>query len=154
MGNAGLILFDVKQCNMVVGVSGPSFEHDGMVYDREVLHSQIASALLDLEYRTTAQPDWAEGIEISGSDGWTPARSDWFVIERAGARNYVHLASAHDGLAIDVWVNEGVMYHQRKKDPDQVLAGGLTLSNELVSELQADWVILCNAYSEERITKR
>ncbi|TWU56734.1 hypothetical protein Poly51_26510 [Rubripirellula tenax] len=148
------ILFDVKRCNMVVGIFGPSFEHKGVVYDREVLHSQVKSSLPDMEYQSIPKPAWAEGIEISGSNGSTPARSDWFVIERAGVRNYLHLTSAHDGLAIDVWINEGVMYHQRKKNPDQVLPRELTLSNELVSVLHAEWNQWCNAHREDRITKR
>ena len=40
-------------------------------------------------------------------------RSDWFVVERDGVRNSLHLASAHDGLAMAVWINEGVTYNQR-----------------------------------------
>ena len=149
-----VILFDVKRCNMAVGVFGPTFEHNGVVYDREVLHSQIALDLPALNFRSIKQPDWAEGIEISGSSGWTPTRSNWYIIERSGARNYLHLTSAHDGLAMDIWVNEGVMYHQLRNDPDQALAAELKLSDVLVTELHSAWTEWCNTHHKDRITMR
>jgi hypothetical protein len=152
MATYRLLLFDIKRCAMAVGVFGPSFEHNGVVYDREVLHALFLADIPTTEYRIIAQPEWAESIEISGSTGWCPRRSDWFVVERDGVRNYLHLASAHDGLAMDVWIKEGVMYHQRNNG-EQALARQLALSADLVSELQSKWVNLCSGYNMTGIAK-
>ena len=94
-------------------------------------HKELLLDIDPTKYVAIEEPEWAANRRASGSKSYTAGRSDWFEIEKNGAKNYVHISSSEMGFAVDVWIYKRRMNHQTAYREN-------LLSNEVVPEF-AEW---------------
>ena len=100
--------------------------------DYATAHERLIQELDRTKYIQIEEPTWATDRVTSASAGVASDRSDWFAVDKNGARNYVHISSARGGFAVDVWI------YKRRLEHQSIYRENL-LTNELVSELSAWW---------------
>ena len=120
-----LLIVDVVESHISVAVFGKT------KYDRPAAHLDFIKSL-NQRFSAVDPPDWAEGKPISGEFDWQPTRADWFIVDD-NQTCYVHVASASDGMAIDVWVHRQVFRHRLGDDktPNAKTEFAISIANEI-----------------------
>ena len=131
------VRFEVVRSQAPIQLFGPHYQWNGVTYDRVVAHSRLVTQLKRSGLTTIPQPSWATTRNVLGvgSDStWTPTRSDWFVIEENGVKNYLSISSSDTGLAVVVWLREKLNWHQLS-DQDKVIEP----QSQLAMQIHEDW---------------
>lgn len=129
--------FDVVRSHAAIELFGPDYEWKGVVYDRETAHSRLKVQLEDSGLTTVPQPSWSKthnALGVASKSTWIPAKSDWFVVDENGVKNYICISSSDTGLAVFVWVHARLMWHQLR-DQDKVIER----QSQLAMRIRDDW---------------
>ena len=109
------------------------------------IHDKFVSEIDTSRYLAVDTPEWTSDKQIGSMENrtWEPERSDWFVVDENGTKNYVHFSShSKHGFSVNVWAVQRLMLHQDE-------AKTITDSNDqklqfkLVSELSQQFLQIC-----------
>ena len=95
-------------------------------------HETLIREIDRTKYSPMAEPAWAATRIDFVDSGFFSDRSDWFAVDKNGARNFVHIASSSEGFTVNVWIYKRILSHQT------VYRENL-LTNEVVSEISTWW---------------
>ena len=106
------------------------------------IHDKFVSEIDTSRYSAVDTPEWTANKQIGTMENWAwePERSDWFVVNENGTKNYVHFSShSNHGFSVNVWTMQELMLHQ---DESKAIAGSedQKLQLKLVSELSQQFL--------------
>ena len=93
--------------------------------DYGAAHEQLLAEIDSSKYQPIDSPKWAAGITGTtgtGARNHVPSRSDWLLLEKNGAKNFVHVTSSENGFSIEVIIYKLSMKHQTVYRENQLVS--------------------------------
>ena len=131
---------------LAASMFAPMHHKDGIAFSATQAHAKLLSEMDVNRFKPIDSPEWTVDLPMETKEQrkWEPQKSDWFVVDDNGTKNYVHVAShGQNGFMVNVWTRQQIMLHQ---DESSAYTDSLDqkLQFQLISELSQKYINLFN----------